>query len=109
MKPATVITVIIGNAETQRQQVIYTRRERELHAQSRINRLRRISTKLQKLLIFLAGAGIVWFVVAHRTEIHSLATQNISRMVVQMQTKNATSSFRQSGLNHEQEVNEITR
>jgi hypothetical protein len=109
VKLAITIKNATSEAEMQRRQGIRVRRERELHAQARASLRRQISTGLRGAFIFLVGATVVGVILAHRTEIQSLATQKFSQVASQIKTKEAASPLRQSALNYEKEVDSITK
>jgi hypothetical protein len=67
----------------------------------------RFFKKVRRIFIFLLGAAIVTFLLAHWNDLNSVAAQKVGRVMTQVEAKNkANDALRQSALNHENEVNE---
>jgi hypothetical protein len=106
---ATDMSPAISAAETQRRAQLREQSRRDFCAQARIRLRRKIFSGVRRTFVFLLGAAIMTFVVAHRNQIHALATQKICRVVAHVKSKaNAADPLRQSALNYEKEVEEVT-
>ena len=94
-------------AETQRRAQIRARLDRDCRVKTRSRRRRVVFSGVRRVFIFLLGAAIVTFIVAHRNQIDYLATQKAGGMVAHLQTKaNTVDPLRQNALNHEKVVEE---
>jgi len=100
----------ISEAETQRRVQIREQLEQDYRAQARSRWRRLIFSGVRRLFIFLLGAALVAFIVAHRQRIDSLATQKVGGVVAQFRAKTDTADpLRQSALDHEKEVEEAAK
>lgn len=99
---------VISEAETQRRAQLREQRARDGRTQTRSRWHRMITNGVRRTLVFLLGATVVTFVVAHRNQIDDLAAQKVSRAVAHIQSKADTADpLRQSALNYEKEVEEV--
>ena len=100
----------ISEAETQRRVQIREQLERDYRVQARSRWRRLIFSGVRRLFIFLLGAALVVFIVAHRQRIDSLAVQKVGGVVAQLRAKTDTADpLRQSALDHEKEVEEAAK
>ena len=98
----------ISEAETQRRTKIREQIHRDCRTQTHKRWRQMILNVMRRTLIFLLGVAIVTAIVAHRNRIDSLATQKISGVVAQLQTKaNTADPLRQSALDYEKQVEEV--
>jgi hypothetical protein len=93
-----------SEAETRRCQQLRDRLAQEHRALAHTKLLDKIFSQVRVIFLFLLGAAIVTFIVAHQNQIDSLAAQKISHAVKRVQTKSASDPLRQSALNYEKEV-----
>jgi hypothetical protein len=99
---------VISEEESKRRAQIHARLDRDYRVKTRSRLRRMIFTGVRRTFIFLLGAAIVTFIVAHRNQIDYVATQKVSRVVAHLQTKaDTTDPLRQSALDHEKEVEEV--
>ena len=108
MKLAMAISPPFGEEEAQRHREIHEQREREYRAQSRAKLCRELFNQTRRGLVLLLGLTITMFIVLHWSEIQLLAAQKASQAAAHFKNKAETSPLRQSALNHENEVNQIT-
>lgn len=107
MKLAMSISPMIDDGEINRRQELQIRHRGAARVRAREKFRRQLAAGTRKVFVFLLGAAIVVFVVAHRTEIHSLAANKITRVAAHIQVQAGASPLRQGALNYENEVNEI--
>ena len=98
-----------GAAELQRRRQLLKQSRRERRARLWVDLRHELVNGTRVIFVFLLGATIVVFVFSHRAEINSAASQNISRVAVQVKKSGDSSLIRQTALNHEKEVDEAAK
>ena len=100
-------TPAVSEAEMHRRAQLIGQIRRAEHAHSKGLFLRKVYNGLRRMAVFLLGAVIVAFVLAHRAEIARMTAQKIKMVASHVQKKDESSELRKNALTHEQEVNEV--
>jgi hypothetical protein len=100
----------MSEAETLRREQIRGQRERDCRAQTWSRWRRMVVCGVRRIFIFLLGAALVTFIVAHRNQINLLTANKVSIAVTHLQTKTDTADpLRQGALEHEKEVEDAAK
>ena len=100
-------TPAISDVEMHRRAQVGARFNRAERTHSKELFRRKVYNGLRRMAVFLLGAVIVAFVLAHRAEIARMTAQKIKMVASHVQKKDESSELRKNALTHEQEVNEV--
>jgi hypothetical protein len=109
VKLSLVTSPPISEAETRRQRGLHKQAAREHRVRFFGELHRAFVSGVRSVFIFLMGATVVVFICSHLTEINSIATHEAVQLAARVKAHTDASRLKQSDLNHEQEVNEITK
>jgi len=95
--------------EIKRKQLLLKQRVKEEHLKKRWLFYRNLTTDLRRFFSIILTVTCVLLVVSHRTLIENKIQSNISQIITLMQSNAKNSRIRQSAINHEKEIDQITK
>jgi len=100
------ICPMFGEEETQRQQELRIRRQREARAAARAKFRQQLVDSARKTFFFLFGATVVLYLVINAGRFQEYSTQVGHKLSAKV---NAHSNLKQSALKYQDEVDQITK
>jgi len=109
VKLAMDMSSMIGVEETQRQEEIHVRLEREERAKARGQFRKELAASMRNIMIFLVGAVVVLFCVLNSGRFQDFSGQVGQRLTAQASAHSAQGVLKQTALDYQNEVDEITK